>query len=272
MITVLGSTGFIGSGLVAFLRKSGQECFTPERDLDLAGLPHLGHVINCIGLTADFRQRPMETVEAHVCKVLELLRKTRFDSFLYLSSTRVYNNADEGEETAGLRVNPTDFSDLYNLSKLMGESVCLAVPDRNVRIARLSNVIGNDLGSGNFIFSLIRDAVDKDRIILGQPLDQAKDYIGIDDVLRLLFDIATKGKQRLYNIASGIPVSNREVVEKISAVTGCAVEAAGGQNGMNFPRISIRRIEEEFSFRPANVLDNLQGIINNYKQSKNDTH
>jgi nucleoside-diphosphate-sugar epimerase len=272
MITVLGGTGFIGSNLVAYLKKTGQECFTPDRDFDPATAPHLGHVINCIGLTADFRTRPMETVEAHVCRVVELLQKTRFDSFLYLSSTRVYNNAGEGAEAAGLSVNPNDFSDLYNLSKLMGESICLSVVNKNVRAARLSNVIGNDLGSENFIFSLIRDAVDKGRIVLGQPLDHAKDYIGIGDALRLLVDIATKGKQRLYNIASGNAISNRAIVDRISGITGCTVEAAGGNGALNFPAISIRRVVDEFGFRPENVLENLPGIINIYKQSKNDTH
>jgi len=31
-----------------------------------------GHVIYCIGLTADFRQKPFETIEAHVSKLAEV--------------------------------------------------------------------------------------------------------------------------------------------------------------------------------------------------------
>lgn len=272
MITVLGSTGFIGSSLVRFLREAGVRHSAPPRDFVPDKGSSLGHVIYCIGLTADFRQKPMETVEAHVCKVVEILEHTRFDSFLYLSSTRVYNRASTGVETADLRVNPNDFSDLYNLSKLMGESVCLAIPDRHVRIARLSNVIGHDLGSDNFIFSLIREAVDKKRIVLRQPLDQAKDYIGIDDVLRLILAVAREGRERIYNFASGLAITNQEIVNKISAITGCAVEAVEDQTGLDFPAISIQRITDEFTFKPAHVLDSLEEIIHHYEQNKHDTH
>ncbi len=50
----------------------------------------LGHAFYCIGLTADFRSRPFETIEAHCGLLKEVLSGSRFSSFVYLSSTRVY--------------------------------------------------------------------------------------------------------------------------------------------------------------------------------------
>ena len=84
--------------------------------------------IFAIGLTADFRSRPLDTMDAHVSALAEVLRCGRFDSLTYLSSTRVYAGLPRGCGNATLVVNPSDASDLYNLSKLAGEALCLGRP------------------------------------------------------------------------------------------------------------------------------------------------
>src|SRR5687768_14738265 len=89
MITVLGSQGFVGRHVVQELEQRGLPYFAPPREAPLSGTP-LGDVIYCIGLTADFRSRPFETVEAHVVKLRDVLEGCDLDSLLYLSSTRVY--------------------------------------------------------------------------------------------------------------------------------------------------------------------------------------
>src|SRR3954470_22708673 len=90
-ITILGGSGFIGSALVERLAKIGLSCQAPDRGQKLTG-KKLGDVIYCVGLTADFRSRPLETVDAHVCHLLHVLRDGDFESLVYLSSTRVYRN------------------------------------------------------------------------------------------------------------------------------------------------------------------------------------
>src|SRR5688572_26915815 len=101
MITVLGASGFIGSRLVSHRAATGAGFQAVVRMEALSTRP-LVPVIYCIGLTADFRSRPLNTVEAHVCKLLEVLRKCEFESLLYLSSTRLYTPGDGSteEETA----------------------------------------------------------------------------------------------------------------------------------------------------------------------------
>src|SRR5437868_14664917 len=89
MITVLGASGFIGSHIVRELEQRGEKYYAPAK-VETIWDKDLGNIIYCIGLTADFRTRPFDTVEAHVCKLNELLKRGRFDSLLYLSSTRVY--------------------------------------------------------------------------------------------------------------------------------------------------------------------------------------
>lgn len=251
--TVLGAGGVIGRHLVARLRAAGENVFTPTRNEPGLHEKSLGHVIYAIGLTADFRQRPFDTVEAHVSRLAEVLLRTEFDSLLYLSSTRVYARTARTDEDGPLPVQAQDPSDLYNISKLMGESLCLHCGRADVRVARLSNVVGgDDADSDNFIPSLLR-AARAGRITLQTAPESTKDYIHIDDVTDLLLRIAAQGRERLYNVASGVQTSHAQWVERLAARAGCAVEVAPDAQATHFAPIDIGRIRTEFGFVPRPV-------------------
>lgn len=267
--TILGASGFIGSHVAARLRARGDEVVCPPRDFRPEPAVDLGHVIYCIGITADFRTRPIETVQAHVCRLAELLERGRFESLLYLSSTRVYAGAERGIEEATFRVDPARLDDVYNLSKLMGESLCLAIPNGNVRVARLSNVFGQDWGSRNFLATVIAEAVDTGALVFRTAADSAKDYIAIDEVVDALLKIAARGKERIYNVATGRNVTNAELAARLSVVTGCTVRFEEGAPSTVFPLIDIERIRRISAADPASVLDALPSLIDNYTRWKN---
>jgi len=267
--TVLGAGGFVGSHLAQSLREAGREVFAPARDeLPCAGTP-LGHVINCVGLTADFRTRPFDTVRAHVTVLSEVLERATFDSLLYLSSTRVYARSEAGREDVPVAADVTDPSDLYNLSKMMGESLCLGsgLP-ATVRVARLSNVYGADFRSENFLSTLIADAVEHGSVTLRTSAQSAKDYVALDDVVRLLPRIATEGRARLYNVASGIDVTNAALARALGEAASCRVEIEAGAPTVRFPTVDNGRVREEFGFRPASVLEDLPKLVQQYREHK----
>jgi nucleoside-diphosphate-sugar epimerase len=253
--TVLGANGTIGRSLVERLRADGHIVNTPDRDDLNIYRRELGHVIFCIGLTADFRQRPYDTLEAHVNVLADLLQKGNFESLLYLSSTRVYARANKGSENSPLPVLSEDPSDLYNLSKLMGESLCLQDTRVRIRVVRLSNVIGgNDAESDNFVPSITREAR-SGRILLQTALDSSKDYIHIDDVVELLPRISISGSNRLYNVASGVQTTHAQWVSELAHHTSCIIEVKPGAPEVRFVPINITRIRSEFNFQPRPVLD-----------------
>lgn len=272
MITVLGSTGFIGSHLkekLDYLRVTYQ---TPKRDESFEDR-ELGIIIYCIGLTADFRQRPLDTVEAHVCKLLEIVRNCKFQKIIYLSSTRLYGSVLDVDVEA-FRVSPTSLSDVYNISKLMGESIIHTLGDAGC-VVRLSNVYGHDIKSDNFLSTIIRDAVKNGVVELDTSLDSEKDYIHVDDVSRVLVDIALSGKKNIYNLASGINTSNEKILNKISQVTGCKVIIKPDAKKIAFPLIAIDGIQSEFKYVPSNLLEDIQNLLIYYKNNleiKNDSH
>lgn len=268
--TILGSSGFIGSHLASHVRKSEIECFTPVKNDDLSSYENLGHVIYCIGLTADFRDKPLETVKAHVCALIDFFEKAKFTSFLYLSSTRIYKSLQKSDERSDILVNPFVPDDIYNISKLMGEAVCLSFPDESIRIARLSNVVGSDVHSKNFISSLIRDACTKKKIILDSHLQSEKDYITIEDVLNILPEISRRGKRRIYNVASGMNITHSQILDIVQQQTACAVEHNQDAAIVKFPIISIDHIQEDFSYSPTNVLTSLPFLIEKFKDTLNE--
>ncbi len=264
---MLGAGGFIGSHLVTYLQRQGHTCFSPQRDDPRIYSENLGHVIYCIGLTADFRKRPFDTVRAHVNVLADVLEKSQFDSLLYLSSTRIYGNSAVASELSLLQADTQNPSDLYNLSKMMGESLCFSCSKPNVRAVRLSNVVGDDFTSENFLNAVIRDAVENKHVRVNTSPDSQKDYVYIDDVVELLVKIAANGKQRLYNLAGGRNVTNRELLEDIAAITGCEVEFSGDAPEIVFPPISIELLVTEFGFAPRPLKDSLSAVVRDYQQS-----
>ncbi len=264
--TVLGATGFIGSHFKHFIEQKGIDVFTPEKHYQFHKGEDLGHVVYAIGLTADFRSRPLETVHAHVTKLLEVLENAQFESFLYLSSTRVYSGVSEARETSTLAVNPLMMSDLYNLSKLMGESVCLAMDNKNIRVARLSNVIGNDFSSDNFLFSVIKEAVGHGRMKLNSQLNASKNYILIEDLLELMYTVILGGRERIYNLASNSSTSNQDLIGEMKKWIEFDFVQGEVKENLKFPDIDTDRIKTEFGYKSRDVLNHIQSLIKQYKK------
>jgi nucleoside-diphosphate-sugar epimerase len=257
--TVFGATGFIGRSLTRHLKSLGHTCFEPARGDKAAFERPLGHVIYCIGLTADWRARPLDVVEAHVTFLEQVLRRAQFSSLLYLSSTRIYKRCASGSEDAAIPVLTSDPDDLFDASKLLGETMCLS-DSRPTRVARLSNVYGPDFRSENFLSSIIRDAL-KGRIVLRTALESAKDYVSIDQVTPLLVQIATGGRRRLYNVASGLDTSHGTIVRELVKCTGCGVDVVPNAPRTGFPRIDISRITDEFEFSPRELAGDVARLV-----------
>ena len=255
--TITGSQGMIGSRLSAYLGEQGHEVHRLTRETPVP--EDCGHVIHCAGVTGDFLDRPLDTMFAHVGMIEEILRNWQFESVLYLSSTRLYRGVTDTAEDAPLRVEPGRADDLYNISKLAGEAVCLAIDHPGVRVSRLAHVCSCEFSSGNFLDSLVRDAMTLEKIVLSCGRETRRDCILLDDVIALLSRIAVEGRHRIYNVASGTSINVGRIVEIIQRNTGCAVDwsEAGSVVKGSAPEIDTRRIREEFAFKPARLEDHL---------------
>lgn len=253
--TVLGGQGYVGSRLVDVLRAQGAEVWVPRKGDPQLWERDLGHVVYAIGLTGDFRQRPFDTMEAHVGVLSRVLQRARFESLTYLSSTRLYMGSARTDEDAPLSVKPTDPSHLYNLSKLAGEALCHASGRDGVRVARLSNVVGPgmDPASGNLVANLMVEAKSGHIVLRSRP-DSEKDYVHIHDVTEWLVLVCQYGQHRVYNLASGRSLNHREWAEWCAKKFGCTWSVIEGAPLQSFQPIDIQRLRSEFQVRPRDAM------------------
>tara|TARA_R110002126_G_scaffold7828_15_gene37843 strand:- start:1787 stop:2653 length:867 start_codon:yes stop_codon:yes gene_type:complete len=270
LFTIFGGNGFIGRHLASALRSADLPVSTPQRGTAPESLGPMGHIVYCAGVTADFRNRPYDTMDAHVGLLSQILAAGTFDSLLYLSSTRLYDGASHGSEETTFTVDPWSPNDLYNISKLSGETLCLNHDSPQVRVARLSNVYGTGMYSGdqglqNFLCSVIFDAVTKQHVQLQTAPGSSKDYIHIGDVVRALAMIAIDGTDRIYNVASAVNVSHEQLLDRLSELTGCTWSTAPDAPQVGFPAISTGRIAAAFAaaglrWEPTAMLDRLPDL------------
>jgi nucleoside-diphosphate-sugar epimerase len=259
--TVFGARGFIGARMADYLRGRGHEVLAPSRGAEETAGADLGHVIYAIGLTGDFRARPFETIDAHVSTLARLMRDARYDSWLYLSSTRLYGAGAQRapcRETDAIGVTPGPDS-LYDASKLLGEALCLTQP--RARAVRLSNVYAPNLGPETFLGAVLDELRRAGEATLREAPGSAKDYVSLAAICPLLEAIATRGTQRLYNVASGRNVSHAEIAALITRATGCRVSFAEGAPERAFPSIDVSRAAAEFSFSAPSLADDLETLL-----------
>jgi len=270
--TVIGGGGFIGSNLATRLREWGWDCRVPGRHESEVPVEEMGHVFFCAGLTADYAVRPFDTVQAHVSLLSRVLQAGTFSSLVYLSSTRLYDSSDveEATETMPLLLDPANPRHIYDLSKALGESLCHVTGHGRARVARLSCVYKDAGDSDGFLPMLVRRASDFPQPVDGESprclqlntsASASRDYVAMDDVLDALVLIAIRGNHSIYNVASGQNVSNAALFDVVSRKTGCRIEPLRDDEVRVLPRISVKRMEEEFGWRPVPVLEQVAALL-----------
>ena len=267
-ITVLGGRGFIGSHLVPHLHRLGYDCRSPERQDESIWTGPLGHVIYAIGLTADFRSKPLETVESHVCVLHRLIQAADLQSITYLSSTRVYVGGTDTSENASLQVNPSEPGDLYSLSKLMGESLCLHCGRQRMKVARLSNVVGLREDPDTFVDQLLEEGRRTGKVVFRSRLECKKDYVFIDDAVDLLARIAVSSESGIYNVAGGEGIENAEIASALAADMGFEVSVAPDALAWGFAPIDISKVKARFGFSPRGFRDYFPAFLRSYRKKK----
>lgn len=261
--TVLGAQGFLGGVVCRWLASRGAEVeAVPRHGLPPLGRP-LGVVLDCAGITGDFRTRPFDTVEAHVTRLVPLLRDGQFERYVYVGTTRVYRRSTRTDEDAPIPVVSSDSDDLYDLSKLLGECFALRTRPEAV-VARVSNLYGQDPGAGTFLPQLIREA----RAVgcagtygVRQHPDTARDYVSVEDAARWLAAIGLGATHRVYNIASGRNIPNHAITDALATLTGARAVAPADAPCPTLAPIDARRLHAAFDGPEYELLADLPALV-----------
>jgi nucleoside-diphosphate-sugar epimerase len=257
--TVLGATGFIGSRIAATLRANGECCYTPARGSEEIFSRNLGKVFYCIGLTADYAGRPLDSVNAHILLLARIFAEAKFERLVYLSSTRLYDGQLSGMEDASLLFNPGNPRHLYDLSKAMGESLCLTASGGRAHVARLSCVYDADAGSPGFLSELLLRLKTQREFTLDSSPSISRDYIALDDVVSGLKAILDNDAPGIVNVASGENVTNRQLADCLNQ-SGCHIEFSGNTKTQRLPVCDISKLKS-LNVHPVSVIDYLETFM-----------
>jgi nucleoside-diphosphate-sugar epimerase len=258
-ITVFGAGGYVGSALVTSLQRANVEVVAVTRD-NIADTPRrLGRAIYAIGLTSDFRSKPVETIQAHVVLLADLLVCKDFASFTYLSSTRLYKSESTTDETTSISALPTDADDVYTLSKLLGEALIFRLAGKRGRVCRLSNVYGGDDRSSNFLTSVIAEARAHRNVRITQAPESEKDYVHVEDACRAIEAVAMRGTEPIYNVAAGRNISHQQIADQLKR-DGVAVEFGSGPI-FSFQPINVQRLRNLINWNPRSLVHDLPGLL-----------
>jgi len=261
--TIVGGRGFIGTALTASLRAAGHDVSIVSHGDDLAGRD-LDHVIYASGIAASSASDPGYAFEVHVAGVARILARSRFTSLLFLSSTRVYDGAQSTAEDAPLTMRPAA-GELYRVSKIAGEALCLAHANPAVRVARLSNIVGPSFASPLFLSDVLRQAARSGRAAVRTLRDSSKDYLMIGDACRYLGAIAFGGTERIYNVATGANITNGAIYDALAQL-GVEIAIDPAATLACTPAIDVRRLRAAFGPPHDDVLASLPALYDAFAQ------
>ena len=251
--TVIGAGGVIGSRLVAALQAREQEVYAPARGEAGVFERDLGKIFYCAGLTGDFMVRPFDTVDAHVGLLNQVLREGRFSRLVYLSSTRLYDSLGTrgGREDDVLEFDVAAPRNVYDLSKALGENLCLARSEGRASVARLANVFDWTEDAGGFLSDLLKRARRERHMTLTASPQTGRDYIHADDAIAALLAIQDQDAEGIFNIARGEAISNAELAQVFEAV-GWRLELTGPDTAAHGPTCDVTRLDT-LGVRPGDV-------------------
>ncbi|KTF19191.1 NAD-dependent epimerase/dehydratase family protein [Pseudoalteromonas sp. 10-33] len=270
LYTVFGGRGFIGSEIVKQLNSSGHDVFVPIRNDERIFKEDLGFVIYCAGY-GDC-SKPFDVLEANVSLLSRILKNSKFESLVYVSSTRVYMNNDISSEQADLKVCMDDNRRLFNLSKLLAEELCFK-SERNVCVVRPSNVYGLAINSPLFLPAITRNAIKNKKIDMYISQNYCKDYISVTNVAEACIELVSRkfNRHEIINIASGYNINAKQIADVLQNYTNCKViwhEIDFPSE--SFPITDISSIKNYIQdYKPNNLLDDLKDLILDFKSIGN---
>jgi len=205
--------------------------------------------------------------------LLECFRNAKYGKMVHVSTDEVYGHLGFNDDPF-TELTPIDPRSPYAASKASSDLLCNAYINTfncNISITRCCNNYGPNQHSEKFIPTIIKSLSKGQKVpVYGEGMN-IREWIHVYDHNLAVWAVATKGKQGVYNIGSGLELTNIELVDKICKIMGKdldkSVRFVEDRLGHDF-RYSIdsSKIQNELCFEPLymDFDDQLEKLVKEY--------
>jgi dTDP-glucose 4,6-dehydratase len=149
--------------------------------------------------------------------LLECFRNAKYGKMIHVSTDEVYGHLGFNDDPF-TELTPIDPRSPYAASKASSDLLCNAYINTfncNISITRCCNNYGPNQHSEKFIPTIIKSLSKGQKVpVYGEGMN-IREWIHVYDHNLAVWAVATKGKQGVYNIGSGLELTNIELVDKI---------------------------------------------------------
>tara|TARA_B100001248_G_C27370382_1_gene451325 strand:+ start:76 stop:999 length:924 start_codon:yes stop_codon:yes gene_type:complete len=301
-ILVAGGSGFIGANLIKVLISSGNKVISISKNKNvknrkIEGVKYIYHdlrkplseekytllsdikyVVNCSGYIdhTDFSNGGKIIFNDHFESIINLTNiamNLKVNSFIHIGSSDEYgeNNSPISESARESPISP------YALAKLTSThylQLCYRQKILNTIVIRPFLVFGEGQNKNRFLPYLIDNCINNREFKVTKGA-QIRDYLYVKDFNLALLKAFNNEKAfgEVINIASGIPISIKEIIECVKEITGKgkpnygAIDYRPGESMRLYADITkakeILKWEPKFNFK-----NSLKKVINWYKYNE----
>lgn len=252
-VLITGGAGFIGSTLSKHLSEKGYEVFVVDNlsfgRRELAGVDDAHfHEVDILDRSALYRsfekiqpnwvlhlaaihfipycnQHPYESANINLAGTMNVLDACAdcitVDQVFFASTAAVYPISDKALNED----DPTGPLDIYGLSKLMGERLCMEFHLKSAKpmiVGRFFNAFGPNETNPHLIPEIQKQVNDGARSIALGNVEPKRDFIHTEDMSKAMSVLLEKGLSgfEVFNIGRGIEYSVKEIVDSFSRQLG----------------------------------------------------
>ncbi len=250
-ILITGDAGFVGSNLMNRLKNDyqiygltalGQDLL----NLDPSKIPQFDVLIHLAGILKSDPSVWQVNVGGTV-NILQLAKEKGCKAVIYISSY-VYGLPKRLPINEQHSINPHND---YAKSKLAAEAICKNYNFRDLVILRPFNIYGPNQTNDLLIPKILRQIPNIK--LFGSP-DERRDFVYIDDFIKLISKIIKNTISGTYNVGSGRSNSVDEIIGILKEFTPLSVEYENKPSTIKDCYADITNIQRIFSWQPKTSL------------------
>jgi nucleoside-diphosphate-sugar epimerase len=194
-------------------------------------------------------------------KVLKVLSTKFKNKFIYASSSKVYSDKlkIKLKETSEIRA-----ENKYEKNKIQCEKIVLK--NKGV-VLRISNIYGNKIKKESIFLKIIRQIKNKNKNLYLNNTNHIRDFLYIDDLLRLIELVIYNPKTGIYNVGSGRGLSIFNLLELIFKIFKKKKRIVVKNSSINFSCqiLNISKAYKIFNWKPKfSIYKQLGKVIKKY--------